>query len=780
MSGLWSLAFAVGILIVYFAPGLPSTWAVAAPILLGLSLACKIPRWRPVAALALGLLWAQIHVVQSLHHPFPEALALSRAPLLVEGRIASIPVVRNGTVRFLFEVEQCSRDGTSLAFAGRVRLTWYRDAPELWAGERWRLPVRLKPPHGYANPGGFDFERWLFGQGVKATGYVRAGAERLDDGTGHFRLARWRQGLSEHLARVLEGARATGLVQALVVGDRSGLERGDWEALTRTGTNHLVAISGLHVGLVAGGLLLVGRWLWSRSARLTLLMAAPRAAVVGAMLAAVGYAALAGFAVSTQRALIMLAVLLGALYWGRTTRPFHALSLALLGVLLWDPAAVLSHGFWLSFGAVGLLLHALGQRLPRQSRAGVWWRAQWAVGIGLAPLLFLFFDRASLIAPLVNLFAVPLFGLLLPLVLIASLASLIPGATLPLKLITELLGRCLDALIWLGARDWAALDLSARPFWVWVVAGVAVLLLLAPRGLPGRWLGVLLLLPAALVHPPVPPPGALWFYLLDVGQGLAIVVVTHDGTLIYDTGPSYPGGFDSGRQIILPFLHSQGIARIDRLVVSHADRDHSGGASALADAMPIGRIQSGEPDQLDLAGARRCRVGDGWEWSGVSFRFLYPDDRATRDNDASCVLKITAGDRSILLTGDASKAVEQGLIERFGDGLRADILVAGHHGSATSSSEAFLRTVAPEWILFSSGYLNRFGFPSSEVCARVDAQGIASLNTATSGAIELRLDADGRIEGPWGWRSRAGRIWTHRPGVDGLEAESQCGRSAAP
>ncbi|EXJ14293.1 DNA internalization-related competence protein ComEC/Rec2 [Imhoffiella purpurea] len=760
MKRLWPPVFVAGVLSLYLSPGMPA-WAVAAAILTALGLRCKDYGWSLIAAFALGLAWGQIHVPRTSSDPFPETLA--RTSLTIEGRIASIPVRSGGARRFLFDVERSLNGGAPLPFRGRVRLSWYRDAPVLRAGERWRLEVRLKPPHGYANPGGFDYERWLFEQGVGATGYVRKGAERLDAGPGSYRLARWRQRLSEHIDQVLEGAPAAGLIRALTVGDRSGLDADDWDALTRTGTNHLVAISGLHVGLIAGGVWLAVRWLWSCGGRLALLMAAPRAAAIAALLAALGYAALAGFAVSTQRALIMLAVLLGALYWGRALRPYHAWSMALLAVVIWDPLAVLSYGFWLSFGAVGLLLFGLGQRLGRRGRLAIWWRAQWVVAIGLAPLVLLFFDRASVIAPLVNLVAVPLFGLLLPLVLLASLLSLIPGASLPLVLISDLLGRCLHGLVWLGGQDWAAYSLSERPLWAWVVAVAGALLLLAPRGLPGRWLGLILLLPVPLLPPSVPPYGAAWVHLLDVGQGLAILVRTRDGTLIFDTGPRYPGGFDTGRQIVLPFLRAKGIERIDRLVISHADRDHSGGASALIREIEVGAIQSGEPEALDLPGATPCRSGDFWRWSGVEFRFLHPETVGGQGNDASCVLRITAGGRSILMTGDVGRAVEARLVERFGDDLRSEILVAGHHGSATSTSAVFIDRVAPEWVLYASGYANRFGFPSPEVRDRVDASGADSMNTATAGAIEVRLKADGGIEGPTGWRSQAAGIWIHRP-----------------
>ncbi|QVL48413.1 MAG: DNA internalization-related competence protein ComEC/Rec2 [Thiocapsa sp.] len=761
------LAFASGVAVVYLLPGLPPLAPIGL-VIVAFGLAAW--RWRLLRLpfwLMLGAFWAHWNACLLLCSPFPDALA--RAPLVVEGRIASIPTDSGLARRFLFEVERARHEGEHIPFTGLVRLSWYDDAPPLRAGEQWRLPVRLKPRHGFANPGTFDFERWLFEQGVQATGNLRRGEppQRLDAGAGRYWLDRRRQGLAEHLARVLDGAPALPLVQALVIGDRSGFDQDDWEVMTRTGTNHLVAISGLHVGLIAGAVFFLVRWLWSRSAGLTAAFAAPRAAAVGGMIAALGYAGLAGFAVSTQRALVMIAVVFAALVWQRTLRPYHALVLALVGVLLVDPGAVLSPGFWLSFGAVAVLLFSLGHRLPSRALWTRWGRAQWAVGIGLLPLLFLLFGRASLIAPPVNLVAVPLFSLiLLPLVLVTSLLSLLPGvgavSAWPLQWTAHLLGWCLDGLAWIAALPWAAMMLPERPLWVWLAAGAGAALMLAPRGLPGRWLGLLLVVPMFALRTPHPGDGEAWFTLLDVGLGLSAVVRTREGTLLYDTGPGFPSGFDTGSAVVAPFLAAQGVRRIERLVVSHADRDHAGGLAGLAKRIPIDRIDSGEPARLGVPGVEPCRAGEGWDWSGVSFRFIHPPDAEFRGNDASCVLRVETGGRSILLTGDIQARVERRLARAWGDALASDVLVAGHHGSATSTHPAFLDTVAPGLVLFASGYANHFGFPVAEVRERVSARGIPALDTGLVGAIELRLGSDGTIEGPWTWRERTGRFWTHR------------------
>ncbi|MBK1722764.1 DNA internalization-related competence protein ComEC/Rec2 [Thiocystis violacea] len=749
---------------------MPPCWLGIGSLAVAGLLTWRLAWLSPLLFLVLGACWAQSLAWLTVSAPFPETLA--RAPLIVEGRIASIPTRNAQGTRFQFDVERAETDGQPLSFAGLVRLSCYRDCPRLWAGERWRLPVRLKPAHGYANPGGFDYERWLFEQGIRASGYTRraragdhAAMVRLDAGAGGYWLARWRQTLGEHLAHRLADSPSAGLVQALVIGERSGVDRATWAVLTRTGTNHLMAISGLHVGLIAAACFFLLRRVWALSDRTVALMAAPRAAALGAGMAGLGYAALAGFAISTQRALIMLAVVLGAVVWRRTLRPYQALVLALVGVLVWDPRAVLSYGFWLSFGAVAVLLFNLGQRLPRRDLWTRWGRAQWAIGIGLMPLVALFFAQTSLVAPLVNLLAVPLFSLvLLPLVLVSTLLSLIPGLDWPLRLTARLLDGSMQGLTWVADQPWAALSLAQRPAWVWDVAGLGVMLLLSPRGLPGRWLGAILLLPLLWIRPPQPDAGEAWVTLLDVGQGLAMVVQTAGGTLVYDAGPGYPSGFETGSQVVAPFLRARGIAHVERLVLSHADRDHAGGAAGLLDAFEVDLIQSGEPGELDLPQqVQRCVAGEGWDWAGVSFRFLHPSAADATGNNASCVLMIRTAGASLLVTGDAERGVELDLVGRLGKTLKADVLIAGHHGSRTSTSAALLEAVSPRWVLVSSGYANAFGFPAAEVVTRVRASGAQLMDTASAGAIRLEMGASGLMAGPIGWREEHPRLWTHRP-----------------
>jgi competence protein ComEC len=787
------LAFAAGVGSWFLLPTLPPGWPIALVCGSSLLLAWRWPRLLPLTAFLLGLGWSHLSCGPLLATPFPADL--TNQDLEVEGRVSGLPDGYGDGVRFLLAPEQVLHDGRSVPINGRLRLSWYRNAPELRAGERWRLQVRLKPPHGFMNPGSFDYERWLFQQRITATGHVlnRADNTRLDPSPGRFVLDRWRQGLTARLAAALgetgtdpvgEPRPASALLPALVLGDRAGLTPTQWEVFARTGTSHLIAISGLHVGLVAGLVLVLVRRLWSLSERACLSLPAPRAAAIAAMLAAVGYSALAGFAISTQRALVMLAVLLLALILGRTLRPFSALVLALVAVLLLDPASVLSYGFWLSFGAVGILLYTLGGRVRPARWLRRWGRAQWGIALGLLPLLLLLFGRASVIAPLVNLVAIPMFAIILPMVLAATLLTLAAGWDLPLALCASGLDLAYTGLAWLSALPLAAESISSRPAWAWAAAFAGVLVLLAPRGLPGRMTGWVMLTPLLLLAPRPPHPGQAEVTLLDVGQGLAAVVRTTHHALVYDVGPRYPSGFNTGDAVIAPFLRHQGIRRLDLIVVSHADRDHGGGLAGLIAELPpptllgsrrqTAYVLSAEPREVsqDLSDTHHplsisvCRRGRHWNWDGVDFRIIHPDSHRLRGNNSSCVLRVSSGRASLLLTGDIEDEIEAELIERERARLASDLLAAPHHGSATSSSVPFITAVRPRWVIYSAGFANRFGFPVEEVRERYRGAGVDELNTADSGAIRFLLHASGRIDGPGRWRPDHPRLWRHQPSSD--------------
>ena len=726
---------------------------------IGLALCTARAQVRPVAALVAGFLWALLHAHLQLADRLPPAL--EGRDLMVEGRVADLPQSRPGMLRFVFEVERVIGPEH---YAGRVRLSWYDAAPVLRAGDRWRLPVRLRAPRGFANPGGFDYEGWLFRRGLGATGYVRKGeARRLADGG--YSVSRTRQALAEEIDRQLPGARFAGVIRALAVGDRSGLSKEHWQLFRRTGTSHLMAISGLHIGLVAGAAFFLGRGI-ARIGCLPARIPHVWPAAAAAALAALAYAALAGFAVPTQRALLMMAVVMSSLVLRRQLSATAGLSRAALAVVLVDPRALGSPGFWLSFLAVGAILFASTARAsaPGGAPARWWWRLvriQVFLGVALAPVVLLYYAEHPVGAPLANLVAVPWVGcVVVPAALIGTLLS--PawpgGGALGLELAhlgVELLWPCLEAVQRLAPMVPAS---GGAPGWAVAAAGIGVLTLLAPRGWPARWVGGAWMLPLFFAGSDGPAAGALWVSLLDVGQGLSVVVRTERHVLVYDSGPWFSPRFDAGSGVVAPYLRSNGITKIDMLVLSHGDRDHIGGVRGLLDRIPADVVLGDVRPWRDRGLA--CHAGQTWIWDRVEFRVVHPAPASgLRGNDASCALLVRAGRASLLIPGDLERPGETELLRTHAGRLRADVLVIPHHGSATSSSPGFLDAVRPRLALLSVGYRNRFGLPAGEVMARYLARGVLVIDTAESGSIELRFAPDGRLTGLSRYRVGARRYW---------------------
>jgi len=707
-------------------------------------------RWWPGWWLGAGFLWVWLFVAVHWHPLEPQR---SGKDWQVQGKIADFPVRRAGGWRFDFQVMDADAP-----VPRRLRLSWY-GGPPLHAGEVWRLTVRLKSPRGFHNPGGFDYERWLFAHGIGATGYVRRsdGNRLLEPPRGIDAL---RGRLAAAIARSLDGSSRSGLVRALALGARDGISPAQWQVLRRTGTAHLVAISGLHIGLVAGPLLGLGRRLWLRFG--TWRLGADTAGAALALLGALGYSALAGFSLPTQRALIMLATALAALVWRRHASPWQGYSLALIGVCLRDPLAPLGSGFWLSFAAVAWILFVVANRLGRSRRWVGALKVQAMLWLGMAPLLIYSFHQIGWSAPLANVVAIPLVGfVVVPLILAGCLAWWFwPAAAQALWHWADgVLGAVWTGLAWLArwsAGDW---PLPAPTLAGVVLASVGLGLLAAPRGLPGRWLGALSLLP--LIFPPVerPRPGQLWLTLLDVGQGLAVVAETPRHVLVYDTGPRFSERFDAGGDLIAPFLYRRGRRHVDLVVVSHGDGDHRGGLAGLLRRFPSPVVTS-DPEELTLPAAE-CRAGRVWRWDRVEFELLWPVSRGSGGgNDRSCVLKITAaGGAAVLLPGDLEAGGEAALVARYGSRLGARVLVAPHHGSRTSSTPAFLDAVGPKLILVAVGHANRFGFPHPEVVARYRRRGRV-LTTADSGAIQVRMDRTVQVRS---WRSENRHLWSMPP-----------------
>jgi competence protein ComEC len=781
------------------------------------------------------------------------ASPLERVELEVVGVVVDLPTRRSDAVRLRLQVESATRvsDGSAVRLPDLIALGWYADAraamavdddpatpPDLQvlrAGERWRLRVRLGAPHGLFNPGGFDHELWLFEQGIGASGTVRTRqglpAQRLDAAAG-APLQRMRQALRDAIQARLGDTRAAGVVAALCVGDQAGISRQDWDIFRSTGIAHLVAISGLHLTMLAWLAALLVRRAWPLHAHLALWLAAPHAARLAGVLVALAYAALAGWGVPAQRTVFMIAVaaltpLLGLRWpWPLT------LGAAAWVVAVLDPWALLQPGFWLSFVAVGLLmlqgdpggaagagpqaatpparlntssakavpveaqaggaaapalqgLASAGQRAGRalwcSAAAGV--RTQAVATVGLAPLSLLFFHQLALIGFVANLLAIPLVTLVItPLVLLGCV----------LHPLWDLAAWLVDVqglyLAWLAGVPMASWQPPAAPAWAQALALLGAVLLLLPAPWALRLTGLPLVVP--LLWPALPRPADGEFDLLgaDVGQGQAVIVRTRTHQLLYDAGGLYSRDSDAGERVLVPLLRNLGLAPLDLLMLSHRDTDHVGGARAvLAGVGATALTSSLEVDHPLLRQGlphRRCLAGQHWRWDGVDFELLHPTERDyeryaaghLRPNGLSCVLRVTNGARTALLLGDVEQPQEMDILARSAPRLHADVMLVAHHGSRTSSDAIFLQAVAPRWGLVQAGHHNRYGHPAPDVLERLRTHGIEVVRTDFCGAWHW----DSANARPWCQRDRDRRYW-HAPirGV-GLELASSASNNSPP
>jgi len=748
-------------------PALSSVWlaALALPAVAWRRADSALGRALRAAALALlwgaaGYGWAATMAYWRLADALPVEWEGRDIELI--GVVAGLPQFDARSVRFPLDVEQVIAP-PGARVPRRISLGWWsgaradeRPAPhtEVRAGERWLLTVRLRRPRGVANPHGFDYEAWLFERGIRATGYVRAkGVNRRLTAMVHapgYWVEAAREALRARIHRALPDRPYAGVIVALAVGDQRAIPPEQWQVYTRTGVNHLMSISGLHVTMVSGLVFALAYALWRRSAGPTLRLPALHAAAAFGLLAAFGYTLLAGFAVPAQRTLYMLAVVAVAVWLGMAQSASGVLALALLAVLVLDPWAVLAPGFWLSFGAVAAIMYVTVGRIARLGWLRNWIVVQWAVTLALVPPLLLLFQQVSLVSPIANAFAIPVISLIVvPLTLVGAIAPV----DFPLHAAHAVMQACMIFLEMLSALPEAVWQQHVPPTWAVLTAIAGMAWLLLPRGFPARWLGAVACLPVFLARPVPLLEGEARITVLDVGQGLAVVVKTRHHALLYDTGPAFSPGADSGTRIIVPYLRASGTRRLDRLVVSHDDIDHTGGAGSVIAALPVESILTSLPDLDPLVvsteRAALCYAGQQWTWDGVRFEMLAParhsySDATLKDNDRSCVLKIAAAGGHVILPGDIERRGERALLDSVFD-LHADVLVAPHQGSRTSSAPEFVESVQPRVVIFPVGYRNRFGHPHDEVVERYRAIGARIYRTDRDGAISLMMTRDGRL-----------------------------------
>ena len=783
-----------------------------------------------IILILLGISYSIACAKQQLSYRLEDNLVAQN--ILVSGWISGIPVSDDIAQRFEFNVEsyrvlkQPSDSSNDSQAPKKIRLSWYY-GQQVNAGERWQFEVRLKPPHGFMNPGGFDYEAWLFQHGLHATGYVRKSSfnkqqpkatHLFPEFTAKGVIDRLRQSLSQQIDVISSSKTSSNsltqnsvdmfaLIKALAIGDKSSISKQQWQVLTKTGTSHLMAISGLHIGLAAlFAYLLIRRLL---PERLMKAIPAQHVALAGGMVAALIYAMLAGLSVPTQRAIIMLFVLSIMMLLRRNHRPLDALGFALLLVLLFDPLAVLSAGFWFSFSAVAVIFISLSSSsLDKTSHADVikasflyrvfvklqrwiknWVRLQLLISVFLMPMSLLMFQQVSLVSPLANLLLIPYVSfLVVPVVLLALCAAFIlPAAA---ALLFSLAAMSLD-LIW----PWL-LYLSEQPYALWVqgevdvlktlLATAAMLLIYFAKDLSLfyantfllkqnhklacwslRLLAALMIMPLFISHKPALHAAEYQLAILDVGQGSAAVIQTRNHSAVFDAGAKFSDKLDAGHSVVIPYLRSQGIKSLDSLIISHGDADHIGGAQAIIKQYPEVAVIGQDIEGLLTNNKQRCVKGMKWSWDDVDFEFLSPaiEDnglvQSDKRNNHSCVLQVSSTSGSVLFTGDIEKKAEQKLLETYHNRLSADILIVPHHGSKTSSSSIFIAAVDPIISVFSVGYKNRYKLPNNKVIKRYEMAESRLMQTDNSGAILIKLtNGDAMVVEKY--RETARKYWHHR------------------
>lgn len=718
--------------------------------------------WVVILGGILGFVWAYIEANNRLRWELPEQDI--QQIVEIEGEVEGITQYDGKSLRFDVQVNRYRQQALP-APGAKVRLYWQMPSQMLLDGDRIRCQAKLKPAWRLANPGGFDQEKQLFIEGVRATGKVL----RLEDyqQNASSSLTKSRQHLNDKMAELLQDKPLLGVIQATTLGLYKNITPEQWQVFQATGTMHAVAISGLHVSLVAmlcSGLV---TGLVRRYAVFTSLYPAKFYGAIAALLGAVIYSALAGFSIPTERSLAMIAVMLLAQLARQPLLSWHSLALAWLAIAVVDPLSPLQMGFWLSFGCVAALIY--GASHDNETSWRKWVVPQIVVFIGLIPLSLFFFGQVAVLSPLANFMVLPVFDFL---VIPASLLGM-----LLIEISSPLAAFCLEiahvglTCVWVVLEKIAQIPLSvwqqgSPPLFHGILATLGAIILLAPVGFPGRNWGWIAFLPMIFYQPNPLKQGECRFSLLDVGQGLAAVIQTQNHTLLYDVGPEYGNNADAGQRVIAPFLISQHIKNIDKVIISHGDLDHRGGLKGLAN-WSLGEIFSGEPMRLPLP-SQLCEDTQVWEWDGVKFAILSPapDPRGAgavvkKRNDHSCVLKVWTPHHSILLTGDIERSAERKLLESAPQLLRSDILVVPHHGSLSSSSDEFVRQVSPQYALYPVGLGNHYGFPKSQILQRYAAQGSQNLNVSQTGALIFHLTIDDKLFPPLCWRDLSKHYW-HR------------------
>ena len=719
-------------------------------------------RWRLLGSFCLGLFWAAY--IASLQTEDEVAHAWEGETVEVIGQVASIPIQRTGSMQFILNIVEAPE--VQEHFPKRIRASVYRYREAIKVSDLLHAKLKLKAPYGFSNPNTFDYERWLMMQGIDATAYI-VSYQKLKVPESGWDFRRWRQRLFDKLQSYKHMFPQVDSIIAITLGLGSLLSYQQREILTATGTHHLFAVSGLHIGLVFGLFFMLIERLWRYLFLSRYLYPSRDVALLGALPAAIAYAALAGFSVPTQRALIMLVCIVCANFFRYKISLLQSLTVAILLILVYDPLATLSISFWLSFSAVAMIAFFL-LIMPNLQRWKLWFGMQAYIATVMVIPSLLFFTQGAPLSPLANMVIVPLTAfLVLPCALIAVTSFMLNEsvALFFMQIADQLFEMLWQINSWLAnhAIKWFhSIDNLTALFSL-----TGVLLFIALKKKIVRWLALLLLLPLLPIFsmPSPVPSGAFKVVFFDVGQGLSVLVRTHKHTLIYDTGPHYRSGFNTVNSVVLPYLRARRIDTIDALVVSHTDNDHAGGAGVLMRHISPHRLLGGEP--LTVAGRsfERCSQGQSWIWDGIRFEILYPQSESIYEgNNASCVLRISNRRHSLLLTADIEKPAERILSNHRS--LSSDVMLVPHHGSRTSSTAEFISAVSPTIAVVTSGYRNRFALPKSDIVNRYYERDIQVLDTSKAGALIFNFPLDQnfdfqsyRMHKQRYWRSRPNSLW---------------------
>ena len=742
---IYALNFLLGISVFSFKNTLEISSGEWMVILCGfLAILALFKRQKPLAIngliFLLGFAWMGWFSTQNLN-THVEDVYLNQ-PILVTGVIADLPESSTDKTKFIFSVNS--------PFKARVKLSWYgKNHPDLQTGDAWQLQLKLKRNNGYQNLGGFDYEQWLFYKQIDATGYVRSSeSNQLIEANQVNSIDRFRQKLRYSLQPFLQPLDFGGVINALIIGDRSFIKDSNWVLFKATNTTHLSVISGLHIGLISGFVFLLAQFLWRRCQYCCQRMPAQVLGAYFGLISAFLYALIAGFSIPTGRAFIMASVVFISLILRRHHNVWQLYGLALILVLANNPLSIFSVGFWLSFYVVGVIIYGVKQHQDKSWLFRLLY-IQLLISVATLPLIAWFFASGSLLSPVANLIAIPVFSFIItPLSLIGALLMLI-GLSYPAELSFMVANQALAGLGYFLAllqqfefNQWHYTQTQTLDLILFVLA---VFIALSPKALKLRVSSVLIL--SLILFTPYEkiPKNRVIITILDVGQGLSQVVQTQNHTLLFDAGARYPSGFNLGESVIIPYLQAKQINTLDKVIISHADNDHIGGLIDVLQTFEAGEILTSTPDKITQQSSH-CYAGQQWRWDGVLFEILSPTQNTRlKGNNASCVLKVSTDKFSVLLSADIEKKAEKQLIKYQKEKLNSDILISPHHGSKTSSTQAFLDAVSPSTVIVSSGFKNRFNHPAQQIVDRYKANNIKLINSNCAGQIVVELGDEIRI-----------------------------------